>query len=188
LPSISQVNGSGGLSLVPMGRETRLRLVLFVVGSSFSGAYLPIAAQRDGARLEATWQVSFYGRNFPQHGAASTRGPSGRKRFAAAAFGVELIEGVNAYRVIERAIKYGVLFLALVFTNFLPIRGASGLRLQCAQLPARRRGTMLILLGLLALSNSGRSAQLMARRRLRRSGWSAGTVRPFCAAVGERWA
>ena len=65
---------------------------------------------------------------------------------------MELIEGVNAYRVIERAIKYGVLFLALVFTTFFLFEAASGLRLNALNYLLVGAALCLFYLGLLALS------------------------------------
>jgi inner membrane protein len=148
-----QVNGSGGLSMVPMGRETRLRLVSSWSDPSFSGAYLPTQRSVTAQGFEATWQVSFYGRNFPQQwSSVHTEVRPGEGDFAAAAFGVELIEGVSAYRVIERAIKYGVLFLALVFTTFFLFEAASGLRLNALNYLLVGAALCLFYLGLLALA------------------------------------
>jgi len=37
-------------------------------------------------------------------------------------FGVQLFVDSDAYRYVERSIKYGVLFLVLVFTTFFSLR------------------------------------------------------------------
>jgi inner membrane protein len=147
------VNGSGGLSVVPVGQETRLRLASAWPAPSFAGAYLPTERKVTPQGFEAQWQVSFYGRNFPSQW--SNR--SGEVRpsegdFAAAAFGVDLLESVNAYRAIERAIKYGVLFIALVFATFFLGEAAGGARLNALNYLLVGAALCLFYLGLLALA------------------------------------
>jgi inner membrane protein len=63
--------------------------------------------------------VSYYGRDYPQ----SWTSRSGNERFSVLSvtnsrFGVQLLSILDAYRYVERSIKYGVLFLVLVFTTF----------------------------------------------------------------------
>jgi inner membrane protein len=72
--------------------------------------------------------------------------------FREAAFGVNLFEGVNAYRVIERAIKYGVLFIALVFAVFFLFETCAGARLNALNYLLVGAALCLFYLGLLALS------------------------------------
>src|SRR5207245_5006149 len=67
----------------------------------------------------AKWKVSYYGRDYPQHWTSQT----GNERFTTKAineslFGAELLSILDSYRYVERAIKYGVLFLVLFFTTF----------------------------------------------------------------------
>jgi inner membrane protein len=63
--------------------------------------------------------VSYYGRDYPQ----SWTSRAGNERFSVLSvtnsrFGVQLLSILDAYRYVERSIKYGVLFLVLVFTTF----------------------------------------------------------------------
>ena len=69
--------------------------------------------------FEAKWKVSYYGRDYPQ----SWTSRAGNERFSVLSvtnsrFGVQLLSILDAYRYVERSIKYGVLFLVLVFTMF----------------------------------------------------------------------
>src|SRR5438128_1001772 len=64
-------------------------------------------------------KVSYYGRDYPQ----SWTSRSGNERFTTSSvsgslFGVQFLSILDAYRYVERSIKYGVLFLVLVFTTF----------------------------------------------------------------------
>ena len=63
--------------------------------------------------------MSYYGRDYPH----SWTSRAGNERFSVLAvtnsrFGVQLLSILDAYRYVERSIKYGVLFLVLVFTTF----------------------------------------------------------------------
>ncbi len=69
--------------------------------------------------FNATWRVSYYGRDYPQ--SWTSRG--GNERFNVQSvtnsrFGANFLSILDAYRYVERSIKYGVLFLVLVFTTF----------------------------------------------------------------------
>ena len=74
-----------------------------------------------GTGFEALWNVSWFGRSYPQQwrqrgGGEGGRGRGGPRRISA--FGVELLLPVDAYQKTERARKYGVLFLLLTFLTF----------------------------------------------------------------------
>src|SRR5207244_9531278 len=63
--------------------------------------------------------VSYYGRDYPQQ----WTGRGGNERFNTKSvydsrFGAQFLSILDAYRYFERSIKYGVLFLVLVFTTF----------------------------------------------------------------------
>src|SRR5207253_3336053 len=86
---------------------------------AFRGAFLPAdrSVRPDG--FDAKWKVSYYGRDYPQ----SWTSRNGNERFSVLSvtnsrFGVQLLSILDAYRYVERSIKYGVLFLVLVFTTF----------------------------------------------------------------------
>ena len=69
--------------------------------------------------FEAKWKVSYYGRDYPQRWTSR----SGNDRFntnsvTASLFGAQFLSILDAYRYVERSIKYGVLFFVLVFTTF----------------------------------------------------------------------
>jgi inner membrane protein len=73
--------------------------------------------------------VSDYGRDFPQQWTPATAHAPAPAAIETSAFGVNLIETVTADCTIERSIKDGVLFLALVFVSFFLFEIASAVRL-----------------------------------------------------------
>jgi inner membrane protein len=113
------VNGSGGIFFAPFGVQNQAVLKSNWPDPGFRGAFLPAerAVRADG--FDAKWKVSYYGRDYPQ----SWTSIGGNQRFNATAvsnslFGAQFLSILDAYRFVERSIKYGVLFLVLVFTTF----------------------------------------------------------------------
>jgi len=112
-------NGSEGIYFAPFGVQNEAVLKSNWPDPAFRGAFLPAerAVRADG--FDAKWKVSYYGRNYPQ--AWTSR--NGNERFTTSAvseslFGAQFLSILDAYRYVERSIKYGVLFLVLVFTAF----------------------------------------------------------------------
>lgn len=147
------LNGAESLTLVPLGRQTVMRLASTWADPGFRGSFLPVKREIGPQGFSAAWQVSHYGRDFPQawstHG--SVKAPAAAA-VEAAAFGVNLVETVTAYRTIERAIKYGVLFLALVFVTFFLFEATAGVRLNALNYLLVGAALCVFYLGLLALA------------------------------------
>jgi inner membrane protein len=147
------LNGSGGLSFAPLGSQTTVRLTSSWPDPSFFGTFLPAERKvtRDG--FEATWQVSYYGRSFPQRWTSQTpelcQTPSG---IESSLFGVNFLSGIDAYRNTERAIKYGVLFMVLIFAAFFLFEMLAALRIHPFQYAIVGAALCLFYLGLLSLS------------------------------------
>lgn len=147
------LNGSGGLSFAPLGSQSTVRLTSPWPDPSFFGTFLPTERKvtRDG--FEATWQVSYYGRNFPQQWTSQTPEPcltpSGVE---SSLFGVNFLSGIDAYRNTERAIKYGVLFIVLIFAAFFLFEMLAALKIHPFQYAIVGAALCLFYLGLLSLS------------------------------------
>src|SRR5690606_38978188 len=60
------LNGSGGISFIPLGRQTTAQLESSWQAPGFFGAFLPVDRQIGANGFSATWKVSYYGRDFPQ--------------------------------------------------------------------------------------------------------------------------
>jgi len=147
------LNGSGSLMVAPLARQTRVELRSPWPDPSFGGAYLPVRREVGPQGFAAAWEVSYYGRSFPQQWADDGAGARpGAGELQATAFGVTLAEPVNAYRMTERAVKYGVLFIALVFTAFFLFEAVGGARLHGLNYLLVGLALCLFFLALLALA------------------------------------
>ncbi len=113
------INGSEGLYFAPFGVQNEASLTSNWSDPAFRGAFLPTERSVRDNGFDAKWKVSYYGRNYPQ----SWTSQSGNDRLTTQAvsqsvFGAQFLSVLDAYRYVERSIKYGVLFLVLVFTTF----------------------------------------------------------------------
>ena len=113
------INGSGGIFFTPFGMQNQVTLKSNWPDPGFRGAFLPAdrTVRPDG--FDAKWKVSYYGRDYPQRWTSR----SGNERFntnsvTASLFGAQFLRILDAYRYVERSIKYGVRFFVLVFTTF----------------------------------------------------------------------
>jgi inner membrane protein len=147
------LNGSGGLSFAPLGSQTTVKLKSSWPDPSFFGTFLPADRKVTGEGFEATWQVSYYGRNFPQQWTSQAPEPclmpSG---VDSSFFGVHFLSGIDAYRNTERAIKYGALFIVLIFAAFFLFEMLAALRIHPFQYAIVGVALCLFYLGLLSLS------------------------------------
>lgn len=125
------VAGSGGFSLIPIGKETHVTVSSSWPHPSFGGQFLPARTTITDAGFTAEWRLTQFGRSFAQQIPAipPTNGPN----FTAAAFGVELLPLVTQYRMVERALKYAILVIAGVFGVFVLFELLSRLRLHPIQ-------------------------------------------------------
>lgn len=94
-----RINGSESLSFRPVGRLTEVEMTSDCPDPSFNGDFLP--AQRDVRPdgFTAKWSVSQITMASPTENS----------------FGVRMVKTVTQYRQTERALKYGILIIFLVF-------------------------------------------------------------------------
>lgn len=107
-----EMNGSKSLFFMPLGRKTEVTLTSDWSEPSFVGAWLPSDRNVDADGFTATWRIPHLGRTIPVAWFAE-HPPS--EPIQTAAFGVQFIRGVDAYRMAERSVKYATLFLVLTF-------------------------------------------------------------------------
>ena len=113
------VNGSGGIFFAPFGVQNQATLKSNWPDPAFRGAFLPADRSVRENGFDAVWKISYYGRDYPQQWTSRT----GNERFTTRAvsdslFGAQFLSLLDAYRYVERSIKYGILFLVLIFTTF----------------------------------------------------------------------
>ena len=113
------LNGSGSISFLPFGKETRVALKSGWPSPSFTGAFLPVKRTVRDTGFDAVWNVSWFGRSYPQQWRIDESAEvASDEALNGSAFGVQLFMSVDAYQKTERARKYGVLFLLLTFLTF----------------------------------------------------------------------
>lgn len=147
------LNGSRGIRFTPIAEQNLVKLSSTWPDPSFQGAFLPSERQVNAAGFEATWQLSQYGRDYAQHWTDLDNSAGLSPDSAASSlFGVNLLSGIDSYRSVERAIKYGVLFFVLVFASFFLFEILSALRIHPFQYSLVGAALCLFYLGLLSLS------------------------------------
>ncbi len=146
-----KLNGSGSLRVAPVGMQTEVTLDSPWTDPSFQGTFLPLQREVTPAGFKATWEVSYYGRAFPQTW-IDTDYADAANAITRSAFGVGLVTPVDSYRLVERATKYGVLFVVLLFTGFFLFETLAHLRIHPMQYLLVGAAICLFYLALLSLS------------------------------------
>ncbi|MBU8540994.1 cell envelope integrity protein CreD [Falsiroseomonas tokyonensis] len=104
-----ELRGTGSFHMLPLARRLRLGISGNWATSSFTGRELPASSQVTAEGFAAGWTTT-------------TRQPLSRGSLCAGAagegIGVELLEAVPTYRMVNRASKYIVFFLALAFITY----------------------------------------------------------------------
>ena len=123
-------NGSVSLAFAPVARETHVSLSSDWPHPSFSGNFLPDEREVTAAGFSAAWKIPHLARSVPE---AWSLTEAGLERFQPYAFGVMLIDPVDFYSLVNRATKYGILFVALSFMAVFCLELASQRRVHPVQ-------------------------------------------------------
>jgi inner membrane protein len=105
-------NGSEGMSFAPLGQQTTVRLESNWGEPSFQGNWLPAERKLSHDGFEASWDISYLGRNYPQRWTSES---PFLDKIEASEFGVRLVTPIDPYRMAERSVKYEALFIMLTF-------------------------------------------------------------------------
>ena len=109
--------GTTNLAVAPVAEDTRMQLDSNWPHPSFGGRFLPVTREVRQHNFSAAWQVSSLATTAPldfAHGAALCANEAAAGK-CIESFNVSFIDPVNPYSLSDRAIKYGLLFIALTF-------------------------------------------------------------------------
>jgi inner membrane protein len=141
------LNGSGDLQFLPLGKTTKVKVNSPWNNPSFTGQYLPESRNITSSGFDAQWKIFHLNRNFPQKWTSATTNissidviPTSQRGkdyavtappeprysgnspdFESAAFGVNLLVPVDNYQTTMRTAKYAIMFIGFTFIAFFMI-------------------------------------------------------------------
>ncbi len=143
------LRGARELSFAPLGRRTTASLQSSWANPSFFGAFLPSERKVGKDGFTASWVVPYLARGFGQ--SFPTAGRAGNLLLTAAS-GVKFYQPVDHYQLVERSLKYAIMFIALAFLIFFVMETVSPKRLHAIQYALVGAAQVLFYLLLLSLS------------------------------------
>ncbi len=204
------LRGSRSISLVPRGGQTQWAVKSAWSSPNFNGAFLPDSSDVSDKGFSASYKVDKLALGQPpvateDGGVPSDVAPQNRYAFNEAAapsaadtasggadeavgapsraINVDLIEPVNLYSKVDRAVKYGFLFIGFTFLAFFLFDVVAGARVAAAEYLLTGAGLVLFFVLLLAFAEviGFTGAYLLA------SGAIIGLLSAYSAAVLKSW-
>lgn len=131
------IRGTEALWLVPQAKEADVTLTGIWSTPSFGGVSLPDKSRAGNRDFSASWHVN--SNRIARRGswvsnrAIELDAGDPNAAIALARIGVELLDAVPTYRMVERASKYAVLFLALSFLTYFLFETIAKVRIHVVQ-------------------------------------------------------
>ncbi|MGE3302885.1 MAG: cell envelope integrity protein CreD [Hyphomonadaceae bacterium] len=124
-----ELSGAERFSVAPFAKDTTARVAAQWPHPSFDGGFLPTKREITAAGFTAEWNAPSVRRGIPEVGqSASILAQMPQKDF-----GVRLTEPTNIYTGVNRALKYSLMFIGLVFVVYFMFEVVSGARAHPAQ-------------------------------------------------------
>jgi inner membrane protein len=146
------LNGSSTIQFAPLGVRNVVSLQSAWPNPKFQGSFLPSERNLNKDGFTAKWEVSYYGRNYPQLATDRGGGKPEAGAINGSLFGVEFLPSIDSYRNVERSTKYGILFIAMVFMAFFLFEVLAALQIHTVQYVLVGLALSLFFLMLLSLS------------------------------------
>jgi inner membrane protein len=109
------LTGTSHLGWLPVGAETTVEASGDWPHPSFDGRHLPLGSDITDAGFKARWAVSRLSSRVPQMLSTCSPELTHCEGLEEGRFGVRLVDPVDRYLMTDRAMKYALLFLGLVF-------------------------------------------------------------------------
>ena len=142
------LSGSGGIRFATAGENTEIKVRSPWPHPSFQGQVLPASYETSDTGFSAVWSVPSLARSYPNLGTLHTW----PRHFTEFAVGVDLYQAGTHYKLVERSVKYGVLFIGLTFLAFIVFEMGLGARLHPVQYGIVGLSMVVFYLVLLSLS------------------------------------
>lgn len=142
------LNGTGALSVVPLGRNSEFSLTSNWPHPGFYGSFLPVTREISASGYTAKWRSSWYANNLDNE--FSLR--NNVRLSELPAFSVLTATPVDQYQLTDRAVKYAVLLIALTYMAFFVCEVLSGVVMHPVQYLLVGLSLVMFYLLLLALS------------------------------------
>ncbi|MEE9346553.1 MAG: cell envelope integrity protein CreD [Robiginitomaculum sp.] len=143
------IKGAQKLSIAPFAKTTKASVAGDWPHPGFQGKYPPDASEITDTGFSANWSVPFLARGMAGRGPADTLGLG---QFNQRAMGIDLVQMVNPYQKVNRALKYAIMFIGLVFLSYFLFEVMIGVRVHAAQYVLIGLAQSIFYLLLLALS------------------------------------
>ena len=122
--------GSTSLAFVPFAKSTKANVTADWPHPGFSGQFAPTEREITKDGFSAQWSVPFLARGVAGAGAAHT---FNLYNMMDNTMRVKLVNPVNPYQNVSRALKYAVLFIGIVFLAYFLFEVIVGVRVHAAQ-------------------------------------------------------
>ncbi|MEO1475076.1 MAG: cell envelope integrity protein CreD, partial [Pseudomonadota bacterium] len=145
-------SGAGRLAFSPFAQDTDIQMASNWASPSFTGGVLPddhTAGQSD-SDFDANWRVPYLARGIP--GAGPRLSLYDLTAYDRNDLAVRFIREANPYQSVQRALKYGAMFIGLVFLTYFLFEVTSDMRAHPAQYILVGLAQTIFYLLLLALS------------------------------------
>ncbi|MEJ2124466.1 MAG: cell envelope integrity protein CreD [Alphaproteobacteria bacterium] len=125
--------GSSALQIAPAGRETHVELKSDWPHPSFIGAFLPVSHDLRSDGFKATWRVPHLARSVPQAWAINANSGGAFNKLTSYTFGVNYFQPIDYFNLVNRAAKYGMMFLSVAFLAVFTLELTSSKRVHPVQ-------------------------------------------------------
>ncbi|MBJ8401144.1 MULTISPECIES: cell envelope integrity protein CreD [Citrobacter] len=141
------LSGTGDFSVVPVGRNSEMTVTSNWPHPNFLGDFLPAKREISESGFKAQWQSSWFANNLGERFGDEKIGWQGMP-----AFSVAVATPADQYQLTDRATKYAILLITLIFMSFFVLESMTSLRLHPMQYLLVGLSLVMFYLLLLALS------------------------------------
>lgn len=124
------LNGTKTLGFTAFASTTKVKLQADWPHPGFGGRFAPVGREIGPDGFQVSWAVPFLARDIPAHGKTASLD---FHQFNQSNMTVSLINPVDPYQKINRALKYAVMFVGLVFLTYFLFETLVGVRVHAAQ-------------------------------------------------------